>query len=54
MSGSGPESPASGFEDLNSGDTDLILFTYAAVDSNGNIDAADVVITVNGVDDLIV
>ena len=46
--------PASGFEDLNSGDTDLILFTYAAVDSNGNIDAADVVITVNGVDDLIV
>ena len=36
------------------GDADLILFTYAAVDSNSNIDAADVVITVNGVDDLIV
>ena len=44
--------PSSGFEDLNAGDTDQIIFGYAAADTNGNFDGADVVITVNGIDDL--
>ena len=43
--------PSGGFEDLNTGDTDLVVFGYAAADTNGNVDGADVVITVDGVDD---
>lgn len=45
--------PASGFEDLNAGDTDLIIFGYAAQDSStGEIAGEDVVITINGIDDM--
>lgn len=43
-----------GFEDLNEGDRDFVAFSYVAQDSNGNVGGEDVLIIVNGVDDLIV
>lgn len=43
--------PAGGFEDLGTGETDTISFTYVIDDGNGGSDMADVTITVAGVND---